>query len=317
LAGDLIMPTLRAVKSLDRVSHKRADTDWLAGQARSPRSRTLLLVDLKVAIVSNVEQTQSSLRWFSATEIEALGLTGWPKNFLGLDASGAPCFAAAISEHRAVAAPGGPFALRPCVDLRSLMVQGQLDPEELSIAGSARALAEWHSNARHCGHCGSATDIKDGGWRRKCVACGKEIFPRTDPVVIMLVTHGDKCLISHEPRFKSIQEKMFSTLAGFLEPGEDIEHAVRREVKEEVGLDVGKVSYQESQPWPFPHSLMIGCRAEALGSDLKLDLNEIAEARWIDRAELRLLLAGHHPEGHTLPGKHAIARKLLEAFLGV
>ena len=309
------MPTLGAVKTLDRVSHKRSDTGWLAEQANLTTSRTLLLVDLKPTIVSNADQTQSSLRWFSAAEINGLGLAGWPLHFLGLEPSGAPCFAAAISEHRAIAATGGPFSLRPYVDLRTLMVQGQLSPEELSIAGAARALSEWHVNGRHCGHCGSATDVKDGGWRRKCIACGKEYFPRTDPVVIMLVTHGDKCLISHEPRFKSIQEKMFSTLAGFLEPGEDVEHAVRREVKEEVGLDVGAVTYQESQPWPFPHSLMIGCRAEALATEMTLDPNEIAEARWVSRPELELLLAGRHPEGLTVPGKHAIARKLLEAFL--
>ena len=309
------MPTLRAVKSLDRASHKRADADWLAGQASLDTSRTLLLVDLKPAIVANSAQTQSALHWFSATEIGSLGLAEWPRHFLGLTAGGSPCFAVAISEHRAIAAPGGPFSIRPYVDLRTLLVQGQLDPEELSIAGAARALAEWHSNCRHCGHCGSATDIKDGGWRRKCFACGKDFFPRTDPVVIMLVTHGDKCLISHEPRFKDIQTRMFSTLAGFLEPGEDIEHAVRREVQEEVGLKVGEVRYQESQPWPFPHSLMIGCRAEVKSMDLKLDPSEIEEARWIGRNELRAALDGRHPEGITLPGKHAIAHKLLRAFL--
>ena len=310
------MPTLRAVKSLDRVSHKRADADWLAAHAASGQSRTLLLIDLKPAIVSNAAQTASSLRWFSHAEIDRLGLAEWPRHFLGLAPDGAPHFAAAISEHRAIAAPGGPHSIRPYVDLRTLMVQGQLTPEELSIAGCARSLVDWHANCRHCGHCGSATDIKDGGWKRKCFGCGKEHFPRTDPVVIMLVTHGDKCLISHEPRFKDIQKRMFSTLAGFLEPGEDVEHAVRREVKEEVGLDVAEVRYQESQPWPFPHSLMIGCRAEARSMALRLDPAEIEEARWIGRDELRAALDDRHPENITLPGRHAIARKLLEAFLG-
>jgi len=309
------MPTLRAVTTLDRLSHKRTDSAWLTDQAHSSMARTLLLVDLKPCIVSNPTHTQSSLRWFTASQIQALGLDTWPRHFLGLDPAGTPCFVATISEHRAIATPGGPTSVRPFVDLRSLMVQGQLEPEELSIAGVARALCEWHLNSRHCGHCGSATHVKDGGWRTKCIACGKEFFPRTDPVVIMLVTYSEKCLISHEPRFKSIQERMFSTLAGFLEPGEDIEHAVRREVKEEVGLDVGSVVYQESQPWPFPHSLMIGCRAEALSDGLKLDPAEIAEARWVDRAELGLIMSGRHPEGLTVPGKHAIARKLLQAFL--
>jgi NAD+ diphosphatase len=309
------MPTLRAVKSLDRLSARRTDTARLDGLARLPNSRTLLLVDLKPCILSNADRSETALRWFSPLQLEQLGLGDLPQNFLGLDPAGVPHFFAVIGEGRARPDPAAPSSLEPYVDLRTLMVQGQLDPEQNSIAGAARALAEWHINCRHCGHCGSKTEIKDGGWRCKCIACGKDFFPRTDPVVIMLVTHGDTCLISHEPRFKSIQEKMFSTLAGFLEPGEDVEHAVRREVMEEVGLDVGKVTYQESQPWPFPHSLMIGCQAEALGTELKLDPTEIAEARWIGRAELALMLERRHPEGQTLPGKHAIARKLLEAFL--
>ncbi len=309
------MPTLNSVKSLDRVSPKRADADWLASQAASAMARTLLLVDLKPAIMSNEAQTEASLRWFSNAELDAFGLAAWPRSFFGLDPDGAPYFAVAIGEHRAIAMPGGPFVVRPYVDLRTLAVQGQLTQEELSIAGAARALSEWHANCRHCGHCGASTDMKDGGWRKKCFGCGKEFFPRTDPVVIMLVTHGGKCLISHEPRFKDYDVRLFSTLAGFLEPGEDIEHAVRREVKEEVGLDVTRVTYQESQPWPFPHSLMIGCRAEATSTELTLDPGEIAEARWVDRAELRLILNKQHPEKIVAPGKHAIALKLMTAFL--
>ena len=309
------MPTLRSVTTLDRVSHKRADTEWLLGQQAAATARTAMLIDLKPSIISNETQTEARLRWFSNADVDAFGLSAWPRSFLGLAANGAPHFAITISEHRAIAMPGGPFVVRPYVDLHTLAVQGQLTPEELSIAGAARALAEWHANCRHCGHCGAATDPKDGGWRRKCFGCGKDFFPRTDPVVIMLVTHGNKCLISHEPRFKDYDVRLFSTLAGFLEPGEDIEHAVRREVKEEVGLDVGAVRYQESQPWPFPHSLMIGCRAEATSADLTLDPNEIAEARWIDRAELRQIMDKQHPEKIVAPGKHAIAYKLLMAFL--
>ena len=309
------MPTLRSVTSLDRVSHRRADADWLTAQQRAPSARTLLLVDLKPSIVSNEAQTEASLRWFANAEIDAFDLTDWPRSFLGLDPKGSPHFAIAISEHRAIAMPDGPFSVRPYVDLRTLAVQGQLSPEELSVAGAARALAEWHGNCRHCGHCGAATDLKDGGWRRKCFGCGKEYFPRTDPVVIMLVTHGGKCLISHEPRFKEYDVRLFSTLAGFLEPGEDIEHAVRREVKEEVGLEVSSVRYQESQPWPFPHSLMIGCRAEATSAELRLDPAEIAEARWVDRSELRSIMEARHPDKIVAPGKHAIAYKLLMAFL--
>jgi NAD+ diphosphatase len=309
------MPTLRAMTMLDRASHLRTDAAWLARMATAADSRALLLVDLKPSIASNTDQTHAALRWFSAAELARLGLAEWPRQFLGIDAAGTAFFALTISEHRAIAMPDGPFVVRPTVDLRTLAVQGQLSAEELSVAGAARALAEWHLNCRHCGHCGSATDVKDGGWRRRCVACGRDYFPRTDPVVIMLVTHGERCLISHEPRFKTYDDRMFSTLAGFLEPGEDIEHAVRREVKEEVGLEVSAVHYQESQPWPFPHSLMLGCRAEATSDTLTLDPNEIAEARWVDRAELRVIFEHKHPDRIVVPGKHAVAYKLLKAFL--
>ena len=309
------MPTLRTVKSLDRASHKRTDAAWFAERCADKTSRTLILVDLKPAIRTSEARDEAALRWFSNDDLGKFGLAQWPRCFLGLDTAGTAHFSMAISEHRAVAVPEGPFALRPFVDLRTLAVQGQLTPEELSMVGAARSLAEWHAHTRHCGSCGSATDIRDGGWKRQCFACKKEVFPRTDPVVIMLVTHKDECLISHEPRFKAYDERMFSILAGFLEPGEDIEHAVRREVREEVGLEVGAVTYQESQPWPFPHSLMIGCRAEAKSKKLTLDPAEIAEARWVGRDELRLILDRKHPEKITAPGQHAIALKLLKRFL--
>jgi NAD+ diphosphatase len=128
----------------------------------------------------------------------------------------------------------------------------------------------------------------------------------------MLVTHGDRCLLAHEARY---MEGMYSALAGFLEPGEDIEHAVRREVKEEVGLELHDVVYQESQPWPFPHSLMIGCRAEAVSDRLAIDKTEIADARWFGRDELRAMLEGRHPDRLNVPGPHAIAYKLVKAFV--
>ena len=155
-----------------------------------------------------------------------------------------------------------------------------MSPEELSLCGQARALAQWHENARCCGHCGGTTLVKDGGWRRKCWACGLEWFPRTDPVVIMLITDGERCLLAHEHRYG---DKMFSALAGFIEPGEDIEHAVRREVLEETNIRVGEVNYHSSQPWPFPHSLMLGCIGRAETTDITIDSGELAEARWFSR----------------------------------
>jgi NAD+ diphosphatase len=191
-------------------------------------------------------------------------------------------------------------------------MQGLMTPEELSLCGQARALAQWHENARCCGHCGGTTLVKDGGWRRKCWACGLEWFPRTDPVVIMLITDGERCLLAHEHRYA---DKMYSTLAGFIEPGEDIAHAVRREVMEETSIRVGEVTYHSSQPWPFPHSLMLGCLGRAETIEISIDSGELAEARWFTRDEARQMLERRHPEGLTAPGKHAIANVLIMSFI--
>ncbi|NJO33490.1 MAG: NAD(+) diphosphatase [Rhodospirillales bacterium] len=182
----------------------------------------------------------------------------------------------------------------------------------MSLAGQARALAQWHDNARCCGRCGSTLLVKDGGWRKKCWGCGLDWFPRTDPVVIMLITDGERCIMAHEHRYA---EKMYSTLAGFLEPGEDIEHAVRREVFEETAIKVGRVAYHSSQPWPFPHSLMIGCIGYAENTDIQVDTNELAEARWFGRDEARSMLDGTHPQGLTAPRPHAIAHALVRSFV--
>ena len=232
--------------------------------------------------------------------------------FLGVDKAGNGHFAVAVTEHRTRHVPGAIEKLRPIVDLRSLAMQGVMSPEELSLCGQARALAQWHENARCCGHCGGTTLVKDGGWRRKCWACGLEWFPRTDPVVIMLITDGDRCLLAHEHRYG---DKMYSALAGFIEPGEDIEHAVRREVLEETNIKVGEVKYHSSQPWPFPHSLMLGCIGRAETTEITIDSGEIAEARWFTRADARLMLERRHPEGLNVPGKQAIANALITSFV--
>jgi len=223
-----------------------------------------------------------------------------------------PHFALAVTEHRTRHVPGAVENLRPIVDLRSLAMQGAMPPEELSLCGMARALAQWHENARHCGHCGGQTRVKEGGWKRRCWACGQEWFPRVDPVVIMLITDGQRCLLAHEHRYG---EKMYSTLAGFIEPGEDIAHAVRREVLEETGIRVGDVRYHTSQPWPFPHSLMLGCVGKAETTDLVIDTTELADARWFSRAEARQMLDRTHPEGLHVPGKQAIANVLIADFV--
>jgi NAD+ diphosphatase len=313
-------PTLAATTLLDRQSSKRGDEAYLAGLKARDDARFLLLADFKPIINSNEARTEASIRWFSGAELAPLELPTDDAMFLGVEPAGsgqrggAGRFALAFTEHRVRYAPGAMEVTRPIVDLRSLAMQGVMSPEDLSLVGQAKALAHWHENARCCGRCGGVTTFKDGGWKRKCWACGEQHFPRTDPVVIMLVVDGDRCLLGHEERF-SKEPRMYSTLAGFIEPGEDIEHAVRREVKEEAGIDVGEVRFHASQPWAFPHSIMLGCIAHATSTTIEIDPAEIEEARWFTRAELRQMLAGEHPEKWWVPGKQAIARVLILAFV--
>jgi NAD+ diphosphatase len=308
-------PTLGSASLLDRQSHKRSDPAYIEGLLARPDARILVLADQKPVIRSNRERSEAQVRWFARQELQRLGLPVGEALFLGVDrGTGGGYFAIAVTEHRARNAPGGLETMRPIVDLRSLAMQGIMPSDELSLVGQAKALAHWHENTRCCGHCGGTTLVKDGGWKRKCWACGQEHFPRVDPVVIMLVVDAerDRCLLAHAKRFN---EKMYSALAGFIEPGEDIEHAVQRETKEETDIDVGEVRFVQTQPWPFPHSLMIGCIAWARSTDITVDETELADARWFPRAEAKLMLEGKHPDGLWAPGRQAIARVLISRFV--
>jgi NAD+ diphosphatase len=194
-------------------------------------------------------------------------------------------------------------------ELRPVMMR--LGPLDAEIAATARGALEWHRTHGFCANCGGPTQPGKAGWMRACPACGRAHFPRTDPVVIMLVTHGDRVLLGRSPAWP---EGFFSCLAGFMEPGETLEAAVRRETFEETGVRVGRVRYLASQPWPFPASLMLGAHGEATDDRIEIDPEEIAEALWLDRQELVDVLAGDHPR--LIPArKGAIARFLLEAWL--
>jgi NAD+ diphosphatase len=299
---------IRPQLSLNRRGEKRADRDWIDGLREAPSARYIVLVDLKLAVLSNAELTETRLRMFSAGEIASLGVNLKDACFLGQSEDGAPHFAIALS---ASTVAGADERLSPLVDLRSLALQGQVPPEEIALAGQARALAVWHSIQRCCGRCGARTRPLDGGWRRDCWACGQMHFPRSDPAVIMAIVHEDRILLGHEHRFP---EKLYSVLAGFVEPGDDIENAVRREIMEEAGVAVGAVHYVASQPWPFPHSLMIGCWGEALSEDIAIDVTELAEVRWFGRDEVLAMLAGEHPQEHRVPPPLSISHTLIRAF---
>ena len=194
-------------------------------------------------------------------------------------------------------------------ELRAVMAS--LSPRDAELAATARAVLEWHRSHGFCASCGARSEMVQAGWQRSCPACKAQHFPRTDPVVIMLITHGNRVLLGRGPTWP---EGMYSLLAGFVEPGECIEAAVRREVFEESGIVVGAVSYLASQPWPFPASLMIGCRGEAVSDAITIDPEELQDARWVTREDMVAAFAGNHPL--IKPSrKGAIARFLIENWL--
>ncbi len=194
-------------------------------------------------------------------------------------------------------------------ELRAVMAS--LDPRTAELTATAKAILGWHQTHRFCARCGSDSAPSMGGWQRDCPACGGRHFPRTDPVVIMLITHGNDLLVGRAPVWP---EGMYSLLAGFVEPGEAIEAAVRREVFEEVGVDVGEVEYLASQPWPYPSSLMIGCRGQALSRELRIDPVEIENALWVPREEMVQAIEGKHPALKPAR-KGAIAHFLINHWL--
>ncbi len=194
-------------------------------------------------------------------------------------------------------------------DLRQVMAD--LTPRDAELAGTAKAIFSWHDSHRYCARCGAPSRISLAGWRRRCDDCGGLHFPRTDPVVIMLITHGDNVLLG---RSRGWPEGMYSLLAGFVEPGEPIEAAVRREVMEETAVPVGRVTYLSSQPWAFPTSLMIGCWGEATDDRIEVDPVELEEAFWLSREEMARVFARDHPTIRA-PRRGAIAEFLLRNWL--
>jgi len=202
---------------------------------------------------------------------------------------------------------------------RAWQVMQMLQPEDLAIYGGAKSLVDWHARHQFCANCGAPTKLVKGGWQRDCSpknegGCGAQHFPRTDPVTIMLIEHGDALLLGRQPRFPP---RMYSALAGFVEPGETIEEAVKREVFEEVGIKAHSVRYLSSQPWPFPSQLMIGCTSIAGTTEITIDKTELDDARWFTRAELEDARAAG-PDGNELlifPQRFAIAHTLITWWL--
>jgi NAD+ diphosphatase len=197
-------------------------------------------------------------------------------------------------------------------DLRSIAVRGLVEQDHLPPIAEAKAMLHWHARHRFCANCGAATNVTQCGWRRDCPQCEAQHFPRTDPVVIMLAMKGDNCLLGRSPRFAPT---MWSCLAGFIEPGEGIQDATRRETFEEAGIRCGRVKFFDAQPWPFPHSLMIGAHAEALNDDIVVDRTELEDARWFSKDEVAAMLMRKHPQELTCPPPVAIAHHIVRAWV--
>ena len=197
-------------------------------------------------------------------------------------------------------------------DLRSLLYSGSVSEEDAGAIAQAGGLLFWNANNQYCGKCGTKSKSAIGGYRRDCPSCEGRLFPRTDPVVIMLTVKDDKCLMGRSPHFP---EGWFSTLAGFVEPGETMEDAMRRETFEESGVRVGRVKYHASQPWPFPHSLMLGLYGEAISEEINMDATELEDCCWFSRDEVKLMISETHPDGLICPPNKAISSALVKFWV--
>jgi len=289
---------------LNRMAELRDKPDTMAAMAASSDARAIVLAG-DIPILRRRGDSLDAL--FSMSEAHTLGQAR-ECVFLGHDGI-RPIFGLALEAQEPETHQGRDDLL--VIDARSIAVQGLLSSEWLGPLGEAKSLLYWHRRHRFCAVCGQPTELKSGGWKRVCPSCEAEHFPRTDPVAIMMAVKGDKCVLGRQSRFPP---GMYSCLAGFIEPGETIENAVRRELFEEAGVRTGAVRYLASQPWPFPGSMMIGCIAEALDDELVIDGEELEDARWFSRDEVISMLKGEHAQGLLAPQPIAIANAIMRAW---
>jgi NAD+ diphosphatase len=278
---------------VDRSGERRKDPAWLEQAAKSLNSRFVPVWRERCLVGGDsphvvLLQRKQIERYINHGHLIFLGLF-----------RDQPAFAVAIITELAP-----PFSeLGEFQDLR--FIGTVLPHDEANLAAHARALVLWHQSQVFCGICGSQTKQDSGGNSRKCCGCGKRLFPRVDPAIIVLVSDGERCLLGRQ---ESWPEGRYSTISGFVEPGESLEDGVRREVFEETNVRVGEISYHSSQPWPFPAALMLGFTAEAENQHIKLNDGELEDARWFTREQLRA-------NDMKLPFRISIARRLVDNFL--
>lgn len=291
---------------IDRAAELRDDDVAVEAEARKAEARFLAFVGDRPALRATGGGALDPL--FDAAALEAFG-PSVRAAYLG-HVEGAPRFSASLGEGAGDAIERADDLVAE--DLRALAWDGRLAGEALALAGYAKSMALWHGRNGFCANCGAPTTSNASGWRRECPSCGAMHFPRVDPVAIMLVVRDDRCLLGRQARFPP---GMYSCLAGFVEPGETVEGAARREIMEEAGVTIGAVAYELSQPWPFPSQLMIGVRCEALSEKVTPDAQELEDARWFSRADAAAMLARDHSEGLFAPPPSAIAHHLLRRFV--
>ena len=276
-------------RSHERIGGRRTDDAWLARTWADPATRVLVLTDGRFPPTAD----GSGIAWRAPADAPQ-----GERLLLG-ERDGVVHFAVLAAD---LDPPEGWLTLREAAV--------RLDPADAGFLAQAQALAEWHRVHRYCPRCGGRLEMRNGGYLLRCQGCGRSQFPRTDPAVIMLVTDGSRALLGRQP---SWPPGRYSTLAGFVDPGESLEDAVAREVEEEAGVRVGEVTYFGNQPWPFPASLMVGFFARAVSTTIDVDGEEIEDARWFTREELR---AETEAGRLILPGRLSISRSLIEAWYG-
>ena len=288
---------------INRSSNERRDPEWVQEALEAEDSRFLPVCNFEFPATDGA---QSSLLWGDRSWLA--GAVGPAEPILLGSFKGRAHFAFDVGDLELPLDAFGISGVGAFLGLRDLA--SVLSPEEAAMAAQARSVLEWHVRYPFCPGCGKRSVHRNGGSSRHCPQCKTDHFPRVDPVAIVLVVRGEQCLLGRSGRFG---RNLYSALAGFVEPGESIEEAARREIKEESGIEVGKVTYIASQPWPFPYSLMIGCYGEALTETIILDEEELADARWFSKDHVRRALAGN-AEDLAVPGKLAIARYLIEKW---
>ncbi|WP_428686590.1 NAD(+) diphosphatase [Roseibium sp.] len=292
--------------SLDRQSTRRGDKMHLQALLNRPDTQVVLSTDRSLVFSAGGGFTPGH----TTALARDLGADPDELIFLGVrPGTGQALFAALL--------PQGDEELSAredlqTIDLRAVAMQNMLPEEDLGPLAQARALIHWHRTHRFCSRCGEETKMAEAGYRRDCPSCGGQHFPRTDPCVIMLITDGERALLGRPAR---LAEGIYTTLAGFMEPGETIEQAVRRETLEESGIEVGEVRLISNQPWPFPANLMLGCVGTATSSRIDIEDDELEDCKWCERDEVRQMVAGTHPQGHRIPPSISIAYELITGWL--